>query len=154
MPTSLFINLPVKDLERSIAFYSALGWENNPNFTDANGASFKVADSIYVMLLTHPHFALFTPKPIADATSTTAVINSVGVQDPADIDDLVGLAVTAGAVENAPQDYGFMRTRTFEDPDGHVWEVMWMDPIAETGDWAAVQAKYPDMPPMPDPSAA
>ncbi|BDI22571.1 VOC family protein [Herbiconiux sp. L3-i23] len=148
MIENVFINLPVTDLERSKAFYSALGWENNADFSDANAASFQASDNIYVMVLNHDHYRNFTPKPIADP-SVSGVINSLGVSETAGVDELVEKAIAAGATENKAQDYGFMRTRSFDDPDGHTWEVMWMDPIAQSGDWEAVQAKYPDMPPMP-----
>ncbi|MCM3689380.1 VOC family protein [Kocuria rosea] len=143
MATQVFINLPVKDVQKSQAFYQALGWGSNPNFTDENAAAIVISDTIHVMLLSHDHYRRFTSKAIADTASTSAAIHALSVEAPEQIDDLLGKALAAGAEEGTPQDYGFMRSRTFNDPDGHPWEIMWMDPIAATGNWDAVQAKYP-----------
>ncbi|MFI7579357.1 VOC family protein [Kocuria kalidii] len=146
MAQQVFINLPVSDVQKSQSFYQALGWTPNPDFTDENAAAIVISDTIHVMLLSHDHFRRFTPKAIADTTTTAAAIHALSVEAPELIDDLVDKALEAGAEEGAHQDYGFMRSRTFNDPDGHPWEVMWMDPIAATGDWEAVQAKYPQAP--------
>ncbi|WP_309071176.1 VOC family protein [Arthrobacter sp.] len=143
MTTSVFINLPVKDLPKSKEFYTSLGWSLNPAFSDDNAGCIVISDTIYVMILTHEHYQQFTDKQIADTSNTSAVLNAISVDTPEEIDGLVDRAIGAGAVEGKPQDYGFMRSRTFADPDGHSWEVLWMDPIAQTGDWAAVQEKYP-----------
>lgn len=143
MATSVFINLPVKDLQKSKDFYTSFGWTVNPSFSDDNGCCIVVSDTIYVMILTHDHYRQFTDKQIADTSTTSAVLNAVSVETPEEIDSLVEKALAAGATEGKPQDYGFMRSRTFTDPDGHSWEVLWMDPIAQTGDWSAVQEKYP-----------
>jgi uncharacterized protein len=143
MATQVFINLPVNDVRKSQTFYQALGWTPNPTFTDENAASIIISDTIHVMLLGHDHYRRFTPKAIADATTTSAVIHALSTEEPEQIDALLNKALEAGAEEGAPQDYGFMRSRTFNDPDGHQWEIMWMDPIASAGDWEAVQDKYP-----------
>ena len=143
MATQIFINLPVTDVQKAQAFYQALGWTSNPDFTDENAAAIVISDTIHVMLLSHDHFRRFTPKAIADTTTTNAAIHALSVEAPELIDDLLDKALQAGAAEGAPQDYGFMRSRTFTDPDGHPWEIMWMDPIAASGDWEAVRAKYP-----------
>lgn len=141
--TSIFINLPVKDLQKSKDFYTSFGWTLNPAFSDENAGSIVVSDTIYVMLLTHEHYKQFTNKQIADTSTTSAVLNAISVDSPAEVDELVDRALTAGGTEANRQDLGFMRSRSFSDPDGHTWEVLWMDPIAQTGDWAAVQEKYP-----------
>ncbi|TDK25797.1 glyoxalase [Arthrobacter crusticola] len=149
MASKVFINLPVSDVERSKAFYTSLGWTLNPAFSDEKAGSLEVSDSIYVMILSHEHYRQFTDKQIADTSATSGVINALSVDDPEEVDAFLDRALAAGAVEGKPQDYGFMRTRTFSDPDGHAWEVFWMDPIASSGDWEAVQEKYPQAPPVP-----
>ncbi len=143
MATNVFINLPVTDVERSKEFYTSLGWTLNPSFSDENSGSLVITDTIYVMILSHENYSRFTDKRIADTSTTSAVINALSVDTPEEVDDLLGRALAAGADEGRPQDYGFMRSRTFSDPDGHLWEVFWMDPIASSGDWEAVQEKYP-----------
>lgn len=143
MPTNVFINLPVSDLEKSKEFYTSLGWALNPAFSNDDAGAITISDTIHVMILTHEHYGRFTDKKIADTSTTSAVLNAISVDSPEEIDVVVDKAVAAGAAEGTPQDYGFMRSRMFADPDGHQWEVMWMDPIAETGDWEAVQEKYP-----------
>jgi predicted lactoylglutathione lyase len=144
MTTKVFINLPVNDLQKSKDFYTKLGWTLNPDFTDDNAAAVTISDTIHLMILTHEHWAQFTDKPIADTATTSAVINAISVETPEDVDALANRAVAAGATEGQRQDHGFMRSRSFSDPDGHTWEFMWMDPIAQNGDWDAVQAKYGD----------
>ncbi len=148
MATNVFINLPVSDLARSKEFYTSFGWTLDPNFSNDDAGAVSISDTIFLMILTHQHWAQFTDKPVADAHTTSAVINAISVDAPEDIDSLVDRAVTAGAAEGKSQDLGFMRSRSFSDPDGHAWEVMWMDPIAQTGDWEAVQAKYGDQQPV------
>ncbi|GAB3561931.1 VOC family protein [Spelaeicoccus albus] len=133
----------LRDLDKSKAFYTSFGWTGNPLFTDENAAAITVSDTIHIMLLTHEHYAQFTDKPIADAHATSAGMNAISTENPDEIDAIVDKAVAAGAVEGTPQELGFMRSRAFSDPDGHHWEVMWMDPIAAGGDWEAVQKKYP-----------
>ncbi|RJF90999.1 VOC family protein [Sphingomonas cavernae] len=129
MPRMVFINLPVSDLDRSIAFYKAVGAEQNAQFTDETASMMSFSDTIAVMLLTHEKFNHFTSKAIADAHSTSEVLLALSANSREDVDAMVGKAEAAGAVldPTPKQDYGFMYGRSFEDPDGHIWEVMWMD---------------------------
>jgi predicted lactoylglutathione lyase len=129
MSTKIFVNLPVKQLDKSMAFYEALGFKNNPQFTDETAACMVISEDIYVMLLTHPKFKTFTPKEIGDATKTTEVLNCLSRESRAEVDAIVKQAVAAGgSTFNDPTDHGFMYHHAFQDPDGHIWEVMWMDP--------------------------
>jgi uncharacterized protein len=129
MSTKIFVNLPVKDLQRSMAFYTALGWTNNPQFTDETAACMVVSEEIYVMLLTHKKFSQFTGKQIADSSKTAQVINALSADSKEGVHKIVDAAVKAGGAEPRPlADYGFMIQRTFEDLDGHIWEVVFMDP--------------------------
>jgi uncharacterized protein len=129
VPQSIFVNLPVKDLDRSAAFFTTLGFSFNAQFTDATGACMVISDTIYVMLLTHTKFAAFTPRRIADATKETERLIALNRESRADVDALIEKALSAGGGEpRAAQDHGFMYGRAFEDPDGHIWEVFWMDP--------------------------
>ncbi|MBA8991200.1 hypothetical protein FHW23_002465 [Curtobacterium pusillum] len=130
MDTMVFINLPVDDLERSKAFYEALGYSINPAFTDDTAACVVVSDTIFVMVLTKPKFAEFTDKTIADPSSIE-VINSLSAPSKDDVRRVVDVAVAAGGTEDRPEtDLGFMYQRSFTDPDGHRWEYVWMDPQA------------------------
>jgi predicted lactoylglutathione lyase len=129
----IFVNLPVTDLEKSKAFYEAVGAANNPAFTDDTAACMVVEEgSIHVMLLTHEKWATFTSKAIPDAHTTAQVLICVSADSRDAVDGQVDKAVKAGgkADPTPTQDYGFMYGRSFEDPDGHIWEVMWMDPTA------------------------
>jgi predicted lactoylglutathione lyase len=129
MATSIFVNLPVKDLDKSKAFAEALGWTINKQFTDETAASVVISDTIYAMLLTHDKYRQFTDKQIADAKKTSQVIIALSQDSKEDVHKLVDAALKAGATEPRPmQDYGFMINRTFEDLDGHTWEVIYMDP--------------------------
>lgn len=129
MSSKIFVNLPVKDLKRSMAFYEALGWKHNPQFTDETAASIVVSEDIYVMLLTHEKFSQFTDKKIADSSRTAQMIIALSADSKDDVHRIVDTAVKAGAVEPRPlTDYGFMIYRTFEDLDGHAWEILFMDP--------------------------
>ena len=129
MATKIFVNLPVKDLARSMAFFKTLGFTFNAQFTDETAASMKISEDIYAMLLTHDKFKQFTGKAIADTASTIEVITCLGLDRKEAVGELLEKALAAGAKESAPaQDYGFMIARTFEDPDGHTWEAIWMDP--------------------------
>lgn len=129
MPTSIFINLPVKDLEKSKAFVEALGWTINAQFTDETAACVVISDTIYAMLLTHDKYRQFTDKAIADATKTSEVLICLSQDSKEAVHALVDAAVKAGASEKRPmQDYGFMISRSFDDLDGHTWEVVYMDP--------------------------
>ena len=129
MPKLIFVNLPVSDLPKSIAFYEALGAVKNEQFTDHTAACMVFSETIHVMLLTHDKFRQFTPKAIANARETTEVLICMSADSRDDVDATLAKAEAAGgAVDIGPkQDYGFMYGRSFEDLDGHVWEVMWMD---------------------------
>ena len=129
MTTSIFVNLPVKDLKTSMAFFAALGWHHNPQFTDETAASIVISDTIYAMLLTHDKYREFTDREIADATKTSEVLIALSVDTPEEMTRLCDTALAKGGKEpKPPQDYGFMKSRTFTDLDGHHWEVVWMNP--------------------------
>ncbi|MBI2769779.1 MAG: VOC family protein [Burkholderiales bacterium] len=132
MSTQIFVNLPIKSMERSQAFFKALGYSFNPQFTNEQGACMVVQDgSIYVMLLVESFFQTFTRKPVADATKSTEVLVCLSCESRAQVDELVKKALAAGGrAPNAPQDHGFMYGHGFEDLDGHIWELMYMDPNA------------------------
>ena len=131
MSTKIFVNLPVKDLNRSMAFYQQLGYSFNPQFTDETATCMVISEDIYAMLLTHAKFAEFTHKQIADATATTEVLTALSTDSREAVDELVNKAVAAGGKEyRQPSDYDFMYTRSYDDPDGHTWEILWMDPAA------------------------
>lgn len=128
MNTKIFINLPVKDLEASRAFYTALGYTINEQFSNEMAACVVISEEIYVMILTHPFFKGFTNKEIADSTKTTEVLNCLSAESRDEVDELVRKARTAGGViPREPQDMGFMYSHAFEDVDGHIWEVVYMD---------------------------
>ena len=128
MATKIFINLPVKDLKKSMGFYGAVGFKNNPQFTDDTGACMVLTEDIYVMLLTHDKFKSFTPKQIVDATKQTEVLNALSYDSRAAVDEVVAKARRAGGSTYAePKDHGFMYQHGFQDPDGHIFEVFWMD---------------------------
>ena len=129
MTKMIFVNLPVADLARSTAFYQAIGAGKNEQFCDATASCMVLSDTIHVMLLTHDKFRQFTPKKIADAKSSSEVLICISAESRNAVDDMVGQAKAAGGVldPGPQQDFGFMYGRSFEDPDGHIWEVMWMD---------------------------
>ena len=128
MSKQIFINLPVKDLKRSMAFYEAIGFRNNPQFSDDSGACMVVSDTIFVMLLTHEKFGMFTSKAIIDARTQVEVLNSISTGSNEELNNFVGKALQAGGREyREPQDFGFMQLRCFEDLDGHNWEVTYVD---------------------------
>ena len=127
----IFVNLPVKDMQRSKAFFGALGFSFNPQFTNDQGACMVISESIFAMLLVEPFFQTFTRKPIADATKSTEAIVCLSCASRAEVDDLVRKAVAAGGTApSQPQDHGFMYGHGFTDPDGHIWELVYMDPAA------------------------
>ena len=131
MSTQIFVNLPVKDLKKSMRFFEAIGLRNNPQFTDETAACMVVSEDIYVMILTEPKFKSFTPKAVADATKTSEVLIALSRDSRGEVDDIVAKAVAAGGATYAePKDYGFMYQHGFQDPDGHIFEVIWMDPKA------------------------
>jgi hypothetical protein len=134
MDTMIFVNLPVSNLARSVAFYTALGYTINPQYTDETAACVVISEHIYVMLLTMDKFQGFTPKPISDARRSTEVLLALSCSTRERVDDLVRRAVAAGGSTYAePRDYGFMYSHGFEDLDGHIWEVLYMDPEKEPG---------------------
>jgi predicted lactoylglutathione lyase len=124
----IFVNLPVKDLERSKKFFSSLGFSFNPQFTDQNAACLVIEkDSIYAMLLTEPFFKTFTPRAVADAKQSTEVLVCLSCSSDREVADLVQKASAAGGNPvRDPQDHGFMYQHAFEDPDGHIWELVHM----------------------------
>ena len=128
MSKLIFINLPVVDLPRAMAFYEAVGATNEPRFTDETAACMVFSDTIHVMLLTHDKFRHFSPKPIA-SRDTAEVMIAISADDRAEVDRVVDKAGSSGGKADAcaKQDYGWMYNRSFEDPDGHIWEVVWMD---------------------------
>ena len=124
----IFVNLPVKDLERSKSFFSSLGFGFDARFTDEKAACLVIEkDSIYAMLITEPFFRTFTPRAVADAKSTSEVLLALSCSSDREVDDLVARATAAGGRPiKEPQDHGFMYYRSFEDPDGHIWELLHM----------------------------
>lgn len=128
MSKQIFINLAVKNLQQSMDFYKALGFTNNPQFSDDSGKCMVWSDHIFVMLLTHEKFSSFTSKPIADTKSAVAGLFSLAVDSVDEINRIVTSGVNAGGTEVGElKDYGFMQQRTIEDFDGHTWEVFYMD---------------------------
>jgi len=135
MATAIFVNLPVSDLERSKAFFTALGYSINPQFSDDSAASVVFSDTIYAMLLTEARFKDFTPRAIADARTSTEAILCLGAPSRDEVDRIADAALgNGGSPVSDPQDHGFMYGRSFADPDGHIWEVMWMDPAVASGE--------------------
>jgi predicted lactoylglutathione lyase len=132
MSKMIFVNLPVADLPKSIAFYEALGAVKNEQFTDHTAACMVFSETIHAMLLTHDKFLQFTPKRIANAKETTEVLICMSAESRDEVDAIASRADAAGGkIDPGPkQDYGFMYGRSFEDLDGHIWEVMWMDVAA------------------------
>jgi len=127
----IFVNLPIRDMARSKAFFGALGFSFNPQFTNDQGACMVVADDIFVMLLVEPFFQTFTKKPVADASTSTEVLLCLSCASRAEVDQLVRKALAAGGSAPMPvQDHGFMYGHGFTDPDGHMWELVYMEPGA------------------------
>lgn len=131
MATQIFVNLPVKDLDKSIACFTQLGFAFNPQFTDETATCMIVAENIFVMLLTEAKFQTFTPKAICDATKSTEVLICLSLESRGDVDEMVRKAVAAGGTTHSePKDYGFMYQHGFQDLDGHIWELIYMEPDA------------------------
>lgn len=127
MKQQIYVNLPVKDLQRSMAFFSALGYRFNPEFTDDKAACMIISDEIYAMLLTEPFFAGFTHKQICDAHKSTEVMLCLSCESREKVDSQVALAAASGGrIHGEPKDHGFMYYHAFEDPDGHIWELLHM----------------------------
>jgi len=131
MPTQIFVNLPVKDLNKSVAFFTELGYKFDPQFTDENATCMIVADDIFVMLLVEKFFKTFTKKEISDAKKSTEVILCLSADSRERVDEMVSKAVKAGGTTpNEKQDQGWMYGHGFQDLDGHLWEVVYMDQSA------------------------
>jgi uncharacterized protein len=127
----LYVNLAVEDLDRSVAFFTALGFSFEPRFTDETATCMIVGDDAYVMLLTKPKFEEFTTKPLVDAAAQTEVLIAVSAASREGVDEVAEAALASGgSTASDPLDYGFMYSRSFQDPDGHVWEVVWMNDAA------------------------
>lgn len=131
MSRMIFVNLPVADLRASMNFYRELGFENNPQFTDDTAACMVFSESIYVMLLTHRKWRTFTDRPIPPATSSEVML-AITCDDRKQVDAMNEAAAANGGTAdiNNKQDMGFMYSRSLADPDGHIWEPLWMDPNA------------------------
>ncbi|ANA79593.1 Glyoxalase/bleomycin resistance protein/dioxygenase [Paenibacillus vortex V453] len=126
---NIFVNLPVKDLEKTKEFFSKIGFEFNAQFTDKNAACLVIGDNIFAMLLTEDYFKTFTKKDLSNAANTTEVILALSADSREQVDEIVNHALAAGgSPSNDPVDHGFMYGWSFQDPDGHLWEVMYMDP--------------------------
>jgi uncharacterized protein len=131
MATKIFVNLPVKNLNKSIEFFTKLGFSFNQQFTDETATCMIVTDDIFVMLLTEPKFKTFTPKEICDAKKATEVLVCLSLESRAKVDEMVRKAVAAGGTTyNEPQDHGFMYGHGFQDLVGHIWELIYMEPSA------------------------
>jgi predicted lactoylglutathione lyase len=127
----IFVNLPVADLGRAKAFYAGLGFGFNEQFSDERTASVVISEQIVVMLLTRDRFADFVPGPVGDPASATTAINALSVESRGEADEMLARALASGGKPWQPaQDHGFMYGTSFTDPDGHVWETMWMDQSA------------------------
>jgi uncharacterized protein len=128
MAKQVFINLAVTDLHKSLEFYTALGFTNNPQFSDDTAKCMVWSDSIFVMIMTHDKFKTFATKPIADTKSTLAGLFALSLDSKDEIDTIMTNGINAGGIEpTEPKDYGFMQQRTIEDFDGHTWEIFYMD---------------------------
>lgn len=129
MTRQIFVNLAVRDLKQSMDFFGKLGFQFNPQFTDENAACMIVNDGAFVMLLSEPYFKTFTKKAVCDTSSQTEGLFALSCGSKAEVDRMVQIAVGAGgSYAMEPKDYGFMYNWSFYDPDGHHWEVLWMDP--------------------------
>ncbi len=128
MTKQIFINLAVKDVQKSMDFYTALGFSNNPQFSDDNGKCMVWSDSIFVMILSHEKFSSFTKKPLTDTKTTIAGLYSLSLDSVESVNSMMENGLRAGGIEpNEMRDYGFMQQRTIEDFDGHTWEIFYMD---------------------------
>jgi uncharacterized protein len=129
MPTKIFVNLPVRDLARSTGFFTGLGFSFDPRFTDENAACLVISDDIYAMLLTEPFFRNFTDKDLADTSTTAEAILALEVESRQRVDELAQRAlVSGGSPAGEPMEQDGMYERSFQDPDGHLWEVFYLDP--------------------------
>lgn len=129
MAQIIFVNLPVIDLQRATSFYTQLGFATNPQFSGQFATCIVISDTIFVMLLTARFFATFTMRPVADASELTESIHALSADSRDEVDRLFARAMAAGGQEARPaEDYALMYTRSFHDPDGHLWELLYMDP--------------------------
>ena len=134
MRTQIFLNLPVKNLNRSVEFFTRLGYKFNPQFTDENATCMIISDDIFVMLLIEKFFQTFTSKIICDATKYTEAMVALSCASRAEVDEMVRKAVAAGGTTpRKPVDHGFMYSHSYEDMDGHIWELFYMEPDAAPG---------------------
>lgn len=134
MASSIFVNIPVRDLPASMAYYKALGFDHNPQFTDETASCIVIDQTIYFMLLTHEKFQGFSPKPIPDPQQATQALYGLSRESREAVDAIAEAGIKAGGKQvRDPQDYGFMYSRAVADIDGHVWEYIWMDPAAVNG---------------------
>ena len=128
MATKIYVNLPVKDLQRSVRFFKAMGFGLNPEFSDESAACMVIADNIFVMLLTEAKFREFSRRPVADASKMAEMLTSLSVESRARVNQLVNKALAQGGREvREPEDHGFMFGRSFSDLDGHIWEIIYVD---------------------------
>ena len=135
MKTKIFVNLPVEDLNKTIDFFTKLGFKFNPQFTDENATCMIVGDDIFVMLLVEKFFKTFTKKEISDTSKNTEVIVALSVEGRENVDQMINKAIEYGGKESRePQDHGWMYGRSFEDIDGHLWEIIYMDESALKND--------------------
>ena len=135
MTTKIFVNLPAKDLNKTIEFFTKLGFKFNPQFTDENATCMIVGEDIFVMLLVEKFFKTFTKKEICDTSKNTEVIVALSVEGREKVDQMINRAIEAGGRESRePQDHGWMYGRSFEDINGHIWEIIYMDEIALKND--------------------
>ena len=132
MARQIFVNLPVHDLDRSVAFFKNLGFEFDPKFSDEKAACMIIGEHIFAMLLVDVFFSTFTRKEVCDANKHTEVLMCISCDSREQVDELVTKAMTAGGtVPRPPEDHGFMYSHGFEDLDGHIWELVWMNPHAD-----------------------
>lgn len=131
MATQIFVNLPVKDLKKSIEFFTKLGYTFNAQFTDENATCMVISDTIYAMLLVEPYFKDFTKQEICDTSKCNEVLLALSTDSKEKVNEMLEKVIAAGGKEfSEPKDHGFMYIRNFQDLDGHVWEIFWMDPAA------------------------
>ncbi|MEW2313626.1 VOC family protein [Streptomyces sp. NPDC006864] len=134
MAQMIFVNLPVKNLETTVGFFGNLGYTTNPAFTDDKTACLVISDTIFAMLMTEERFKEFTKKDVVDASTATEVILALSADSREKVDELADAALASGgSPAGETQDLGFMYGRSFQDPDHHIWEVVWMDPAAAEG---------------------
>ncbi|WP_455834023.1 VOC family protein [Pseudarthrobacter siccitolerans] len=141
MPKQLFLNLPVKDLNRTVDFFTALGFTFNPDFTDENATCMIVNENACVMLLVEAYFKTFTSKDVSGTQGSAEAIIAYSVDSREEVDEAVRTALAnGGSASQDPQDHGFMYNHSFQDPDGHLWEVFWMDPAGAPAESTAGSA--------------